>query len=56
MMKKLIDYSHQRGTAVMTGYILARNSKMLGLASDLGFSFGPPDDSGVVRATLSLGN
>ena len=56
MMKRLIDYSRQRGTAVMTGYILARNSKMLGLASDLGFSFGPPDDSGVVKATLSLGN
>ena len=54
LMSRLIDYCRERRTAVITGFILATNTRMLSLARDLGFSLGRPDESGVVKAQLSL--
>ena len=56
MLKKLVNYSRERGTALMTGYILARNSRMLALVRNLGFACSESDESGVIKVALSLNN
>ncbi len=54
LMRKLIEYQKDKGTAELVGDVLASNAPMLRLGRALGFVLAPGDQSGVLRLTLSL--
>jgi len=45
LLIKLIDYCRRTGVRRMVGQVMQDNQRMLGLARDLGFAIGPPDQS-----------
>lgn len=55
LMRHLIDYARADGLKVLSGYVLAGNSGMLGLAAELGFtSRWADDDPGLREVVLRL--
>lgn len=54
LMKKIIGYCRQRGTAELVGDILRENQAMRALANELGFRIVPGDFSEVVEMRLDL--
>ncbi len=54
LMKKLIRYCRERGTAEIVGDVLRENSAMLRLAHALGFESQPGEDPGFVHVRLAL--
>ena len=54
LMEKLIHYSRNRGTLRMNGFILAQNTPMMTLATQLGFKVISSDEAGVHELTLQL--
>lgn len=54
LMKKMINYSRDKGTKYMIGDILARNSRMLRMMTSLGFSKEKTDDMKILNVTLDL--
>ncbi|MEX2450428.1 MAG: bifunctional acetate--CoA ligase family protein/GNAT family N-acetyltransferase [Rhodospirillales bacterium] len=55
LMKKIIAYSRERGTGVMTGQVLQDNQAMLDLAERLGFTHHAlADEPNIVEVTLPL--
>jgi acetyltransferase len=56
LMEQLIAAAKQRGLGQMSGYVLAENRAMLGLARRLGFAVQPmPGDFSIRVCTLGLG-
>jgi acetyltransferase len=53
LLGKLIRYCRARGTGRLVGQVFAENSRMLGLAHDLGFRRGDCRD-GIVDLVLEL--
>ena len=54
-MVQLIDYVRAEGLERLYGSVLAENSTMMAMCSELGFAIRPdPDDADVVRAQLDL--
>ena len=54
LMRKMIRYCRERGTAVMVGQVLSENIDMLRTARHLGFTSRPRPDDGTVEVTLIL--
>ncbi len=54
LLEKMIRYCRARGTKEMFGDVLATNSRMLALASDLGFRHAGLPGDGVTRVSLGL--
>ncbi|MEN9726742.1 MAG: hypothetical protein RL434_1108 [Pseudomonadota bacterium] len=54
LMEKLIDYARSRGTLRMVGFILAQNTPMMTLATQLGFKVMSCDEAGVYEVSLQL--
>ena len=55
LLTALIEAARARGLKTMSGYVLASNQPMLGLAAKLGFSVAPdPDDSSARICRLAL--
>lgn len=54
LMQKIIQYSRERGTKQLFGYVLANNTAMLGLARALGFNVMAGDDPQSVEVILDL--
>ncbi|MCW3478939.1 bifunctional acetate--CoA ligase family protein/GNAT family N-acetyltransferase [Neisseriaceae bacterium JH1-16] len=55
LLRKIIRYCYQRGTAELVGEVLAENTQMLALAKEAGFRARRDTDSaGVVRVSLAL--
>ena len=54
LMRKMIDYSRERGIQMFTGDVMYDNQPMLGLLKAFGFSFGRSEEAGIVRCTLML--
>jgi acetyltransferase len=54
LMTRIIEYCRSRGTAEITGMILASNHGMLGLARQLGFRIEPGPEADTVVARLAL--
>ena len=55
LMRRIIDYSRNRGIRQLYGDVLAENAAMLALARAFGFTVKPdPEDPGVMIVTLDL--
>jgi acetyltransferase len=55
LMRRIIDYAHERGLREIHGDVLAENYTMLKLCRVLGFTqTAMPDDPGLVRVKLKL--
>lgn len=55
LMRRIIDYAHQRGIKELYGDVLADNQTMLKLCKTMGFSqTRSPEDFGIMRVTLKL--
>jgi acetyltransferase len=54
LMRRLIAYARERGTAVLFGDMLSDNRAMIKMCRELGFAFLPPGDGSTVRAELDL--
>lgn len=54
LMRKMIDYSRQRGIRIFSGDVMYDNQPMLDLLKRFGFTFGRSEEAGIVRCTLDL--
>jgi acetyltransferase len=54
LMRKMIDYSRERGIRIFSGDVMYDNQPMLDLLKRFGFSFGRSEEAGIVRCTLDL--
>jgi acetyltransferase len=54
LMRKMIDYSRERGIRIFSGDVMYDNQPMLDLLKGLGFTFGRSEEAGIVRCTLDL--
>jgi acetyltransferase len=54
LMKKIIRYSRDHGTLMLTGSTMRGNDSMIGLARHLGFSVSPGSEPGIVQLALKL--
>jgi acetyltransferase len=54
LLQKLIAHCRETGVRQVVGQVLQQNSRMLGLAEDLGFRLGPVDEDGIHEVVLDL--
>jgi acetyltransferase len=54
LLKKLVDYCRDRGTAQIVGRVLPDNERMLALAERHGFHRHPQREEGVIEVCLPL--
>jgi len=54
LLRKMIDFSRERGIRVFSGDVMYDNQPMLDLLKGFGFTFGRSDEPGIVRCTLDL--
>jgi acetyltransferase len=54
LLRKMIDYSRERGIRVFSGDVMYDNQPMLDLLKGFGFTFGRSEEAGIVRCTLEL--
>ncbi|MDK9704988.1 MAG: bifunctional acetate--CoA ligase family protein/GNAT family N-acetyltransferase [Sulfuritalea sp.] len=54
LMRKMIEYSRERGIRIFSGDVMYDNQPMLDLLKGLGFTFGRSEEAGIVRCTLDL--
>jgi acetyltransferase len=54
LLQKLIDHCRETGVREVVGQVLQQNTRMLGLAEDLGFRLGPIDEDGIREVVLDL--
>ena len=54
LLRKIIDYSRERGIRVFSGDVMYDNQPMLDLLKGFGFTFGRSEEAGIVRCTLAL--
>jgi acetyltransferase len=54
LLEKLIDHCRECGVHEVVGQVLQQNTRMLGLAEDLGFRLGPVDEDGIREVVLAL--
>jgi acetyltransferase len=56
LMKRMIEYSKQKGLKTVRGQVLSENASMLAMCAELGFHIADdPDDFSVKSVTLSVG-
>jgi acetyltransferase len=54
-MKRMIDYSKQKGLKTVRGQVLSENGTMLAMCADLGFRIADdPDGFGIKAVTLPV--
>ena len=54
LLRKIIDYSRERGIRIFSGDVMYDNQPMLDLLKGFGFTFGRSEEAGIVRCTLAL--
>ena len=54
LMRKMIDYSRERGIRIFSGDVMYDNQPMLDLLKRFGFTFGRSEEPGIVRCRLDL--
>jgi len=54
LLKKIINYSRERGVRIFSGDVLYDNQPMLDLLKTFGFKLGRSEEAGIVRCTLDL--
>jgi acetyltransferase len=54
LMRKMIDYSRERGIRIFSGDVMYDNQPMLDLLKRFGFTFGRSEEAGILRCTLDL--
>jgi acetyltransferase len=54
LLRKIINYSRERGIRIFSGDVMYDNQPMLDLLKAFGFNFGRSEEAGIVRCTLDL--